>query len=343
MALVRRQMPYDEYVQELGQRPGTMGAVAATWTAAREFVPWFRFKKSLNEIAESFCKKNRGFFRKLLDTGDMRVQTWSVYAYRFGPGVLDKWCDKLVKMATEIEGIVHWVIEIEIDGQLYAIDFGRCGITIEAKECSASEMIHELACFQTTIVGGDGITRDQFAAIMIMANLTYNEDTYRVLYRNCASFVTEIHNRLLNGKTMVDFDLQRKNFLYGPVRAVKNGVQKAVTGAGNCAAFAVRHPMATVTAMALADAVVPWRQERQEIVRECRNKLLWWIWQEPVAAGATISYLGGINPLNAGSQLIANAASHGVGGGMLGAAASVATAAASIFLRRSPSQRYQPY
>ena len=316
-----------------------MGAVAATWNAAREFVPRFRFKKSLNEIAESFCKKNRGFFRKLLDTGDVRVQEWGVYAYRFGPS--GKWCGNLIKAATQIEGIVHWVIEIEIDGQLYAIDFGQCGITIEAKECSAlKEVPHKFAYFQACFVGGDGMTRDQFAATMIMANLTYNEDTYRVLYRNCASFVTEIHNRLLNGKTMVDFDIQRKNFLYGPMRAVTNGVQKAVTGAGNCVAYAAQHPAATLTVLALADTVLPWREERREVVQNVRNGVLNWMWQEPVAVGATISYLGGINPLNAGSQLIANAASHGVGGGVLGAAASVATTAAGFLWRRS---RYHPY
>ena len=331
-------VPYDAYVQELGQAPGTIGAVAATWTAAWQFVPYFRFRKSLNEIAESFCKKNRDFFRKLLDTGDVRVQTWSVYAYRFGPP--GKWCGNLIKMATQIEGIVHWVIEIEIDGDLYAIDFGRCGITIEAKECSALERIHELAYFQNCFVGGDGMTRDQFAATMIMANLTFNEDTYRVLYLNCASFVTEIHNRLLNGKTMVDFDLQRKNFWYGPVRTFTNGVQKAVTGAGNCVAYAAQHPAATLTVMALADTVLPWREERREVVQNVRNGVLNWMWQEPVAAGVTMSYLGGINPLNAGSQLIANAASYGVGGGVLGTAASVATTTAGFLWRRS---RYHPY
>ena len=330
-------VPYDAYVQELGQAPGTIGAVAATWTAAWQFVPYFRFRKSLNEIAESFCKKNRDFFRKLLDTGDVRVQTWSVYAYRFGPP--GKWCGNLIKMATQIEGIVHWVIEIEIDGDLYAIDFGRCGITIEAKECSALERIHELAYFQNCFVGGDGMTRDQFAATMIMANLTFNEDTYRVLYLNCASFVTEIHNRLLNGKTMVDFDLQRKNFWYGPVRAFTNGVQKAVTGAGNCVAYAAQHPAATLTVMALADTVLPWREERREVVQNVRNGVLNWMWQEPVAAGVTMSYLGGINPLNAGSQLIANAASHGVGGGVLGAAASVAIVLSRLCFRNFERRR----
>ena len=317
-----------------------MGAVAATWNAAREYVPYFNFSESLNVIAERFCTQNRAFLRKLMDTGDMRVQVWSVYAYRFGPRVFGKWCDKLVKMATEIEGIVHWVIEIEIDGQLYAIDFGRCGITIEEKECSALDRIDELACFQTIFVGGEGITRAQFAATMIMANLTYNGDTYRVLYRNCASFVTEIHNRLLNGKTMVDFDIQRRKFLYGPVRIVTKSVKKVITTTQQLCTYAVKHPRTTFMVLALADTVLPLRQERREVVQTVRNGVLKWIWEEPVAAGATISYMGGINPLNAGSQLIANAASNGVGGGVLGAAASVATTAVGLLWRRS---RYHPY